>query len=197
MAKISMNGHRLILSPQTLTTLALSAIEVFPNETGGQLWGKINGEIYYPEMIYPLQTGKRSPRSFDSGNQSAIKRIKDIELALRGEPFKTRFLGEYHSHCGREVSRQPSPKDLDAFDYLMKDRSQNYWLEVITNIERFSTEKPTKIDPRVSEFDRKTRVVIHSSNYTVYWCLVSAYLTERNGKTFEVKVVSPFAKNYK
>jgi hypothetical protein len=150
MAKISMNGHRLILSPQTLTTLALSAIEVFPNETGGQLWGKINGEIYYPEMIYPLQTGKRSPRSFDSGNQSAIKRIKDIELALRGEPFKTRFLGEYHSHCGREVSRQPSPKDLDAFDYLMKDRSQNYWLEVITNIERFSTEKPTKIDPHLN-----------------------------------------------
>ena len=188
MMRIIANGCNLAISREVLQTLALSAIEVYPRETEGQLWGTNGGTTYNVSTAYPIQTSIRKPNSVGHGNKAAMKRLRSLEPALARKTIETRVLGEFHSHPKSDSQKHPSENDLSFFDDLMDARKQPYWLEAILHISRFNTAHPMDISATLAHHPRKVTLTIRDTEYTGYKLSVGAYMKHRTGELYELKV---------
>jgi len=124
----------------SLKSLVASAVEVYPRETMGLLWGvirrrKLDGRkrrILSIKFAYPIQTARRKFTNVDWGNETAKRRLRDVMSSIR-----VGIVGEFHSHTKAGAVAQPSISDLRY--YLRESLSRpeiigRDWIEMVVRI---------------------------------------------------------------
>lgn len=134
-----------------LKLLVSSAVEVYPRETMGLLWGvkgykklgRKRRRVLLVKAAYPIQTARRAPTSVDWGNKSAKIRLLNTLRSIR-----VGIIGEFHSHTKVGAVAQPSSEDLRYYlreslagrEIIGKD-----WIEMVIRISEY------KVDPSQRE----------------------------------------------
>ncbi len=93
-----------------LKLLVSSAVEVYPRETMGLLWGvkeykklsRKRKRVLSVKAVYPIQTARRTLTSVDWGNKSAKIRLLNTLRSIR-----VGIIGEFHSHTKVGAVAQP------------------------------------------------------------------------------------------
>lgn len=107
-----------------------SAVEVYPREGGGNLFGKVLQRKIVIVNAYPLQTMERMPSSVKYGDESAVVKLRSLEETISANGMKTRQIGGYHSHP-RDDDVHPSSYDRRFAQRELEELNSNYWLEMI------------------------------------------------------------------
>ena len=134
-----------------LKLLISSAVEVYPRETMGLLWGvkeykklsRKRKRVLSVKAVYPIQTARRTLTSVDWGNKSAKVRLLNTLRSIR-----VGIIGEFHSHTKVGAVAQPSSEDLRYYlreslagrEIIGKD-----WIEMVIRISEY------KVDPSQKE----------------------------------------------
>ncbi len=126
--------------------LVSSAVEVYPRETMGLLWGvkeykklgRKKRRVLSVKAVYPIQTARRAPTSVDWGNKSAKIRLLNT---LRG--IRVGIIGEFHSHTKVGAVAQPSSEDLRY--YLRESLAGRKiigkdWIEMVIRISEYKVD---------------------------------------------------------
>lgn len=126
------NCREVELSDAAYYNMILSAGEVYPLESGGEIFGKVHRNKIIIVNAYPLQTMKRMPSTLEYGDLSVVTRLRSLEEAISMNGAKARRAGGYHSHPRRDIS----PSSLDTkFAHQELTLNGNYWLEITLAIE--------------------------------------------------------------
>ncbi len=124
------NCREVELSGAAYYNMIRSAVEVYPLEGGGNLFGKVLQKRIITVNAYPLQTMKRMPSSVEYGDESAVVRLRSLEDAISANGVKTKQIGGYHSHP-RDDDINPTPRDSKFARLELEELNNDYWLEVI------------------------------------------------------------------
>lgn len=124
------NCREVELSGAAYYNMIRSAVEVYPREGGGNLFGKVLQKKIVIVNAYPLQTMKRMPSSVEYGDESAVVKLRSLEDAISANGVKTKQIGGYHSHP-RDDDINPSPHDSKFAQRELEELNSDYWLEMI------------------------------------------------------------------
>ena len=124
----------------SLKTLISSAIEVYPRETMGLLWGtsrqrKFEGKkrkVLSVKSVYPVQTADRKYTKVGWGPDMAKERLLNSVKGLN-----IGVLGEYNSHTRTPSSAHLSPDDHEYYEneiYFGRNILGKDWIELLIRI---------------------------------------------------------------
>ncbi len=129
------------ISDEAFYNMIRTAVEVYPREGSGNLFGKLPtrrsqlNRGYQRKRIlvrnaYPMQTTRRMPKSVKYGDDLAVARLRSLEHAISANGLPTNFIGGYHSHPKCEYFF-PSQRDSDFIEQETGELNRDHWLEII------------------------------------------------------------------
>ena len=113
--------------------MAYAAVEVFPKETFGLIWGSIfhskTRNIYKTHFIQIIQGGHRTEKDFNH----SILNINNKNLDEFKSFYNFKIIGDYHSHTNKEArfsaSELPARRDIIS---SMKVHGSNTLIGIVT-----------------------------------------------------------------
>jgi transposase len=177
----------------SVKSLLASAVEVYPRETMGLLWGaksyrKENGKKKHflsVKSIFPIQTVCRGYTQVDWGNQAAKKRLLNILKSLRAG-----IVGEFHSHTKEGTFASLSADDVhyylresrDGREILGKD-----WIELVVRINENQTQETNETIYGDYHYRKAERLYVNSADKSYDVTFSAWFIKQRNDKIIPVQ----------
>lgn len=189
-----MKSKKITLSKNELITLVRSAIEGWPRETAGKIYGDVDRNSAEITHAYPITIAKkRGLRSF-SFSDAARNRISAFDRAIGKKKPSASLIGEYHSH---PVKGQHAYMDKDYnLNILSREdiiNSQNEmakhdmpsWIEVLMRVKEVNYKRPQKIGHTINIKKNKVHFISRQhpkseSTSIGYDIMIMAYQVNRN-----------------
>ena len=165
----------------SLKLLLASAVEVYPYESMGLLWGiksyrtltRKKNRVISIKSVYPIQTVHRGYTQVDWGNQAAKERLLNTLKTL-----KAGMVGEFHSHTKGGALATLSDADIN---YYLRESQEgreilgNDWIELIVRINKHETNCVIE-EPIYGNYNYKKAEKFHiNSGDNTYDITLSAY----------------------
>jgi proteasome lid subunit RPN8/RPN11 len=170
-----------------LKSLLASAVEVYPRETMGLLWGiksyrkmeRIKKRCLSIKSVYPIQTVKRGYTQVDWGSQEAKKRLLNIVKAVEAG-----IVGEFHSHPKDGATSSLSADDMHY--YLRESRNGREilgkdWIELVIRVNEIR-QKSGNEEPVYGNYSYKKaeRIRVNSGENTYDITLSAWFIKQTN-----------------
>jgi len=168
----------------SLKSLVASAVEVYPRETMGLLWGvrsqreleERKRRILSIKSVYPVQTARRKLSNVDWGNEAAKRRLLNV-LQIMG----VGIVGEFHSHPKAGTLAQPSSDDLHYYlreSVAGRDITSRDWIEMVIRIRDY-VGGPSYAEPVYGKYNYRRAERFHIAvQDKVYDITLSAWVIE-------------------
>ncbi|PIN89299.1 hypothetical protein COU60_04035 [Candidatus Pacearchaeota archaeon CG10_big_fil_rev_8_21_14_0_10_34_76] len=178
-------------------SLIRAAIESWPREVMGEIYGKRHSDTLRITNVYEFVTAKRLPTSVSYGNDEAIKRLRRLDEVIRRNKYlKSKLVGGFHTHVigrsNRDLLRKEqnslSKDDLNFIKDEMNIAGLNEWIEILVRIERktYSTiKRPSKT---LTYSSKKMKIKIRDFPHQGYDITFSAFHIDKNLKVKEIKI---------
>jgi len=120
---------RILIDAGAFETLLLSAIEVYPSEAIGLLFGTYSGSNFRCRLCYPIQAAARRSR-FVYYSPFIVNRLIEAESSILGYPL----VGMFHSHPNADARLS----NEDRRDFL----DGGYRVELVVSVRKNRSERP-------------------------------------------------------
>ncbi len=150
-------------------SLIRSAIESWPKEVMGEVYGKTHSSILKATNIYEFVTARRRPTSVSYGNNEAMKRLRRLDdVITRNKYLKSRLVGGFHTHVinrsNRTLTRKQqntlSKEDLEFIKDEMAIAGLVEWIEILVRIEKKTYISPKKPSKTLTYRGKKMRIAL-------------------------------------
>lgn len=187
------------VSDEAFYNMIRTAVEVYPREGSGNLFGKLSTRRsqlnlfggYQRKRIlvrnaYPMQTTRRMPNSVEYGDDFAVARLRSLEHAISANGLPTNFIGGYHSHP-KDEDFFPSQRDSNFIEQEIEELNRDHWLEIIlaarrerNRLHRFGEDTMTRSSHLETTFWYSIRYGYHFA--------IGAFLFDRKGKCRQLRI---------
>ncbi len=178
-------------------SLIRSAIESWPKEVMGEVYGKTHSSILKATNIYEFVTARRRPTSVSYGNNEAMKRLRRLdEVITRNKYLKSKLLGGFHTHVinrsNRTLTRKQqntlSKEDIEFIKGEMEIAGLGEWIEILVRIEKKSYLSPKKPSKTLTYKGKKMRINLIDLPHSGYDITFSAFHINRDSKVKELEI---------
>ncbi len=152
--------------------------EMHKNESLGDLIGRKNGRGYFLENAFPNVTVESSPNYAWLGNNSARKRIVELDRAIRKSGSKYGVVGQYHTHVYRkdEARAYIGDKDIEFFRTWARELGLEECIQLVATVRVKSYGKRHRVGERTIYYNRKARVIFKSGEFFGHDIIIGGYI---------------------
>lgn len=166
------------LSHNCFYNILRNIAEMHKNESLGDLIGRKNGRGYFLENASPNVTAESSPNYVWAGNDSARKRIVELDKAIKMSGSKYSVVGQYHTHVYREDEMRAyiGEKDIEFFRGWARELGLEECIQLVAAVRVKNYKKKQRTGERTRYYGYRARVIFKSGEFFGHDVIIAGYI---------------------